>query len=590
MSASSWWLWLGLTLWLVGERVLVASEFRTGLGALSAACFVVAFGLDASAALTSARELRLGQAYRSAAGLLLSAAAAVYAVGAHFGFDGVLFAACWLAPLACGLTARLAADRAFRAGPLDGRRIAVRTRAGFGFGAALVVLSLLNYAVVTHDVQKDVSYRTVHEPSAQVRELVAQLREPVRCVLIFASGNEVLPVIAPYFEALSRGSRAFSVSVQDPALVTELRRRHNVRGNGYALLLTGHGERQRGASFHIGADLRDARRVLRTLDAHVANHLSVLARPVRPVYVTTGHGERTVAGDIEESPGRFLRDLEQLMARFNVRLHRLGVSEGLAREVPSDAAAVLVLGPERPFLPEESRALADYARRGGRLWLGLEPGVDAGLSDLLGLVGVASLDAPLVCTQSFVVRSRTAADRALIQTQRYADHPTMDGVRESPDRPHAVLVRATALALARAPASGRVVTTLESEADCFLDRNADFTRTPTEPEGHFPLLVAAELPATGVVAARVVISADGDLPTDQVLRNAANTLITLDIMRWLVGDDGMRSVAMLEDDLPVLHQRSEDRGWFYVSAFGVPLPLFFAALWQWRRRQVGAAI
>ncbi len=591
LSLSSYCLMLGLGLWLVGERVLAASDFRTGMGVLSGVCFALALALDLASLRAVAVSLRRGRSYRLAAGGLISASAALYAalgcLGLNLASPSVAFG--WLLLLGCGLPARIAADRAFRTGPLDTERLAQRARAGFGFGAALGLVSALNYAVATHDIRKDFSYRTTSEPSEQVRELVSKLEEPVQLLLLFDRGSQVVPALKPYCDALGRLSKRLSVRVQDAALEPALLRKHGVRGNGFALLLAGKEPSQRAETFHIGEDLRDARRVLRTLDAHIANHLSVLSRPQRLVYITSGHGERSVAGDIEESRGRWLRDFEQLLARFNLRTHRLGVAEGLARSVPADAAAVLVLGPERPFLAEEAAVLRAYVERGGRVWVGLEPGVDAGLSSLLSLVGVAPAGAPVLCRESFVVRSRTAADAALIRTHRYTRHPATEHVLKKSERPYLVLVRATGLVLGSPGRAANRVIAVQSEGDCFLDLDGDLAQGASEPEGSVPLLAAATLSGVSGAVGRMVISGDGDLPTDQVLRNEANTMLALDLLRWLVGDEDMHSVATLDEDLPVLHQRTQDRSWFYLSAFGVPLPLFALAAIRFRRRQGRAA-
>ncbi len=590
LSASSWWLALGLTLWLAGERVLADSSLRTAVGAMTASCLVLALVLDFFAWRRTERGARSGRAWRLFAAALIAAAAAFYVSLAFIGSApaGSVLSWAWLVPLLLGVPVRLAADRAFRSGPSDAQRIALRARAGLRFGLLLSVVSGVNYGVVSHDVGKDFSYHAATEPSAQVRELVAQLREPVELWLLFDQGSEVLLAAKPYFSALAHVSPKLTLRIRDAVLTPELLRKHQVRGNGYGLLLAGQGDGQRGESFYIGEELRDARRVLKTLDSHIANHLSVLARPSRAVYVTTGHGERSVAGDVEEARGRYLRDFERLLARFNVRLHRLGLKEGLARAVPADAAAVLVLGAERPFLAEEAAALEAYARKGGRLWLGLEPGVDAELASLLALSGVTGAGASVLCRSSHVVRSRTLADQALIRTQGYARHPITQGVRGRGSKPQVVLVRAVALTLSTPVLAKERVVALHSENDCFVDQNADLMPAASEVAQRLPLLIASVLPSTGEADGRIVVSADGDLPTDQVLRNEANTLLTLDIMRWLLGDDSLRLVAGMEDDLPVLHQRTQDRAWFYLSAFAVPAPLFLVAIWLRRTRQTGS--
>lgn len=82
------------------------------------------------------------------------------------------------------------------------------------------------------------------------------------------------------------------------------------------------------------------------------------------VCVLSGHGELSVtAGE------RSISGLQQRLDRMNVDLEALAPRA----EIPSDCAALFVLGPETPVPAEEVRKVAEYLEQGGNVLLALDP-------------------------------------------------------------------------------------------------------------------------------------------------------------------------------------------------------------------------
>src|SRR5690606_27617818 len=133
-----------------------------------------------------------------------------------------------------------------------------------------------------------------------------------------------------------------------------------------------------------------ARMRLRNLDRDVQQALNRLAREERTVYLTVGHGELNDRGAQRETDSLFA--LESLLGYYNYDMRQLGLQEGLARGVPEDAAMVVVLGPERPFLDAELQTLDRYLTGGGSVLLALEPGSDFSMGPLQERLAVAFHD------------------------------------------------------------------------------------------------------------------------------------------------------------------------------------------------------
>src|SRR5204862_3561662 len=127
----------------------------------------------------------------------------------------------------------------------------------------------------------------------------------------------------------------------------------------------------------VGTDMKDAAKNLKTLDKDFQERLYKLLRERRTIYLTVGHGEvnddEDRSGPDKQETGRSAQILRTLLGKQNYTAKNLGLSQGLATDVPDDADVVMILGPTQPFAPEELLALERYAKRGGKLLMALDP-------------------------------------------------------------------------------------------------------------------------------------------------------------------------------------------------------------------------
>ena len=91
--------------------------------------------------------------------------------------------------------------------------------------------------------------------------------------------------------------------------------------------------------------------------------IQVTRRGERSVYFLSGHGER----DKQE-----LSQLQSALTDSSFRVKGLNfIKDGF--QVPTDSAALLIVGPSRLFLPKEMEAVTQYLEQGGRVLLALDP-------------------------------------------------------------------------------------------------------------------------------------------------------------------------------------------------------------------------
>ncbi len=383
---------------------------------------------------------------------------------------------------------------------------------------------------------------------------------------------------------LERESPQLQVARYDQAIDVAKARELQVSGNGAVVFSRGSRKEQ----LLVGTELERARTQLRSLDQEVNKRLSLLARAKRVVYLTSGHGERSqVREATDQNPGT--TKLRRALGAQNYELKDLGVAEGLATEVPSDAAAVLVLGPTQPFLPEEAAALERYLAKGGRVLFALDPEAKADFNPLLAKVGLA-YDPTVLCNDAiYYAKTRQPSDRAIIATASYSSHPSVSTLARLGNSGAMVFVVAGSLEERRErPLPAAVDFTIHAERRTFRDLDGNFTFDPAK-EVRKPYELAAAVTLRQPSGkkedeGRMVVLADVDAVADFAIDNLGNAQFAVDAMKWVLGEEQLTGAVSSEEDVPVEHTRKQDVAWFYSTVIGAPLLVLAAGYLASRRR------
>jgi hypothetical protein len=498
----------------------------------------------------------------------------------------------WIALMTVSLSALLFMELVYARMPIAAsvelRRVRTAAQAGLTLAFSVVFLLSLNYVVTARDVRKDLSYFKTTEPSQASMRMLDKLESPVKAILFWRKTDDVLQQTEPYFAALAKHNKNFSYEVLDSAFVPELCRKHKVNGNGSVLLLSGEGDTQKGQPLQIGNELTEARNQLKKLDASFQQNFAKLTRAERSVAFTVGHGERNGQRD-ESTPGEGIKIVEEVLRRLNVKQSKLGVAQGLGAAPPDGSGAVVVLGPQEKFLPEESSALLDYVRKGGRLLLMVDPGDNDGLDPLLRGLGVVRQPGALASEKNHVRRAHDKTDAGLVFSNKYSSHPSVTTASRFQNEVATIFV--SGVGLDRAPAADltpkpNVSFPLRSGPGFFRDLDGDFERDANEPDENLNMLAAVTLTEKpGAPEGRVIVIGDGDFMTDKIGGNKGNVMLFVDSLAWLIGNEELNAEVSSEEDIPIEHSRDRDKLWFYATTFGVPLPLLGLSAWVARRRR-----
>jgi hypothetical protein len=379
----------GLALVLVGERVL--SGLEKGAGAVTACGVLVVVATTAlrfSPKFKSQGERASIERLLAVLSLLSLLALGIYYATTDSGVDRLglsklttekrdhaieLLRVLWISLLTLSVVPQIFAETALRpmrrAERPESRRVKAAAMAGGALAMVVVYGSLLVYASGGIKKRWDYSYFKTSRPGESTIKVAKSLSEPIRVVAFFPDVNEVKNEVEGYLKELAASTPKLKVEVRDRLLAPKLAKELRANQDGVVILSRG------GANYTltIGTEMEAARPKLLTLDRDFQEQLLKAARSHKTVYFTVGHGEINDAPKSAEKDGRTASIAKLLLQKQNVTVKDLGLGQGLGSDVPTDADAVVVLGPSEAFSPEEIASLSRFADRGGHMLLALDP-------------------------------------------------------------------------------------------------------------------------------------------------------------------------------------------------------------------------
>ncbi len=265
---------------------------------------------------------------------------------------GVVFLVAW--PLSSLLTLKRSQARVFFGS----------ATLGMGMLLVLVILVLLNVLGARYTLRWDVTRSGRFSLSQQTKRVLASLPEKVQVLAFFpeGEGQDARDLLTEY----AASSRRFFFQFTDPDRHPEKALEYKIRDYGAMV-------------FTMGT------RHERVTSATENDFTSALARLMSEettwVRFLTGHGERRVEEEDKEG-------LSQLAALLQDEGYRTEETLLLRDGLPSVSDVLLIAGATTPLLPTEMDSLLAFVRRGGNLFVCLEPHPGPGLEGLLRPWGV----------------------------------------------------------------------------------------------------------------------------------------------------------------------------------------------------------
>ena len=571
-----------------GERLFGAGSGRTATSALGVLLVVAALALRAVRVLKAKGDARWIERRATDGMLLVTGGILLYFLQSDvfsFLFGGkplpaswpklaTAFQVLWPALVVGGALPLVLVELSYasmaRAPHLETGRVKDAFLSGLGLAATLVFAFSITYVASERDQRADMSYFRTTRPSEAVRKLVRTFDQPVAVTYFFPAGSDVREEVRGYFDDLTKESPNLTVSGLDQAVDPAKAKELGVTANGLVVF----SKAGRKEQMALGLELEQAKTQLRNLDKDVQKRLLQVARPARNLYLTTGHGERTSEPTSDTDKRSTIKNLRLGLQELSYTLRDLGLAEGLAADVPQDAGVVMIVGPQKPFLPEEVASLQRFVDRGGRVFLALDPEAGLDFKELLGPWGVVFHPQSLANDQQFARKSNQDSDRVNIATGSYSSHPSVQTLGKL--RAPTIYVGAGWLEevpFKDKPKGVTVDMAVHATSQTWVDFDGNFQFDPPKESRRSYELVAAvakKRPDGKPDDARVFVLADSDVLSDAVIMAVANGYLLVDSVKWLVGDEALAGENSSEVDVPVAHTRNQDVLWFYSAIFLAP--------------------
>jgi hypothetical protein len=611
MSSRSWpvslILGIGLVFLYAGERIVESGTSRAVMSGLGAVIVLFAAGLrfirsrQASADRSTVESwllyLQLGVVGSLLLYLLQSdlwAKIAGETLQTHSPKLAGSLAALWPAVLAVTALPLVLMEFAYasmeRAPKVELGRMREAMYSGLGLGFGLVFALAFQYVASERDAKADFSYFRTSKPGDATRKLVASLDEPLKVSMFFPPANDVGDEVRSYFDDLKKESTRLEVEDLDQPLEPVKSKELGVSGNGTVVISKG----GRKESLNIGTDLEKSRTNLKGLDADVQKKLLLVAKSKRTIYLTAGHGERTEDPLNTTDQRATISLLRNELKSQNFELKKLSAAEGLGSEIPKDAAAVLVLGPQQDFDSAEAKVLEDYENKGGKVLIAVDPEAGSDFKDLLSPLAVKFNPTVLANDAVFIRSTHGPSDRTILATSSYSSHP----VASSVGRQNLPTVFYTSGSLEELPqhnANTVVDFTVRAHAQTWDDLNNNFQAdTPPEVRKAYGLVtsITRRAPSNKIEEElRAVVMADSDALGDIVLSQIKpNQGLVLDMLKWLVGEEKIMGLTNSEADVAIVRTRQQDMVWFYATIFLAPAVVIIAGFFMRRRKPKTPAV
>jgi hypothetical protein len=447
---------------------------------------------------------------------------------------------------------------------------------------AVAVTILANVALFRHDAHLDLTYEKAFTPSAEAREVVRSLSEPIDVVYFYQKQNQAALALGAMLRQLGRQNANFRVQLidadQNPALASS----QGVRTYNSAVLRLGERRVE----------------VISTDDREIALGVLRLLR-TREVVIcfASGHGEYDInnfefhthfEGSHNHSHGSFGTGVVQMeqhgLGRLRRAIEKLGlvarkVSFAAGQPIPDDCAVIVEANPRTPYSAGETDVLRRYLERGGSAMFLIEPdyALDESIAALFASTGIKVRDGVIVDpTEHYFT------DEQMIAVARYGSHPATRGLALSfypGARPLEVL-----------PAPGVQVAPLAaSSADSYVitDRLADQSKAKSGPRASQIIALAAEGRLSESAATfRMIVAGDADFASNSFFPYLANSDAVLAEIYWLTREERAPATKPPVEVLPTVSLTGEQmRSIFLVTVLLMPGLIAFAgsAVWWWRR-------
>jgi ABC-type uncharacterized transport system involved in gliding motility auxiliary subunit len=461
----------------------------------------------------------------------------------------------------------------------DQKRTLFKLKASSNMTVAMLLV-LVSAVVITllsdrHYFRWDLTASGEHTLSEKTLQALKTIREPVKAIAFVKEPSEEASNVKKLLAAYEYQAKGLSFELVDPDRNPGLTRQYDIKSLN-TIILEGFGRTQS----------------VKTPDEeNLTNALVRLSKDrSEKIYWVMGHGERPFKSTAQES----LASVHQSLSNQNLEFEELNLAQ---KDIPPDAALVIVAAPEKTLFPEEAASLKRFLNKGGSLLVFLEPYQDGGLKDLLREYGVVISSDIIVDKMSRVM----GGDFLLPMIVTYGNHEITKNFR---------LLSFFSLARSieldkEVKKKGLTLTNLAmTSAESWSEMNREALNKgaarldPEDRQGPLSLAVIVELnpkEAQGEEAkeedkitgeGKLAVFGDSDFASNKFISLAGNSELLTNTMNYLVGRKDL--ITIPEKERPAEHlmlSRNQGLMLFWIPVVLIPLLVILLGVVVWRKRR-----
>jgi ABC-type uncharacterized transport system involved in gliding motility auxiliary subunit len=479
------------------------------------------------------------------------------------------------------------------------KRILSNLNAAVALLLAFVLVQMVNFIALSNALRWDWSGRQYYALSEKTVNLLEDLENRVDITVLFQEEHALYADIENLLEEYEYESRNIHVEWVDPARdmahTEQLAEKYGLTEAQVVVFdINGKSKVVRSADL---ADYRmeQGRRepVLSAFKGEQAFSSAILElmqgkTPV--VYFLAGHAERQV-DDYDQITG--YSAIGSIIARDNLEIRELTLTK--ERQIPEDAAALLIAGPKKMLDTAEAEMVENYLNRSGRVMVLLDALQVTGLESMLRRWGVSLrndfvLDPQNTLKGSDVYIPPTAYNRRHPITMRLGGA----GVRFHLPRSIEPLYLDDRRAQAgdRPAAAPLVKTSEKSWSETQVNEwSAKYDENTGDLRGPISLAVAVERGSTEKVLdvqirpSRMVVFGDSDFVSNGALAGGNQDLF-MSALNWLLDREELMAIAPKPvEEIKLSLTGRQLQKWFWINVAGIPVIAAVAGLLVWFRRR-----
>jgi ABC-type uncharacterized transport system involved in gliding motility auxiliary subunit len=416
--------------------------------------------------------------------------------------------------------------------------------------------------------------------SQQTKNILKTIKKPVSIKVFIAStgsGSEDKGKIKDLLRSYAYLNKNIKYQMIDPATHPQMTKSFGVKTYG-TLVMEGYGKKQ----------------IVQTPDEQAVTNalLKLQSKVQQKVYFLTGHGEHSLTVNGNDSFSVAKDALQK-------DLYKVGTLNLLEQgDVPADAAAVIIAGPQKPILPQEQKILAAYLARGGSVFLMLDPLTQTGMTNFVKGYGI-DLGNDMVIDR--LSRLFGVSPTIPVATQ-YGENPITKDFNEATFYPNA-----RSVVPAKNPPSNVVLQTIASTSssawgDTNLDElkqgKASFDKAK-DLSGPVPLIVLATIktaqnpppqgkviaPAPTAKTGKLVVAGNSLFAANPYFNQLGNGDLFLNTVNYLTNQTDLITIQRPNVVKPLMLTRSQGLSFMWTVVILMPLAVLVTGIAVYRMRR-----